>query len=192
MSRITRESNVVALLDWQGRVVWISEREPIRGVGFSSEEYAHEDYREIVKDSISRTIKQRESQTFHAVNEVGEHYRVWLWPVNSPDVAVCLLAIAIPEELALLSVREQDCLKLLAYGRSAAAISEELEIAVSTVHTHLRRSREKLNLPNLEALISFAARFCDTPHAPLPDAALKRVTSSTPLARCSETGPTMN
>jgi DNA-binding CsgD family transcriptional regulator len=80
-------------------------------------------------------------------------------------VAVCALAVHMPDELALLTSREQDCLKLLAYGMSTAKIAAKLKIAVSTVHTHFKRARDKLNLSSLEALISFAARHCDTfPH----------------------------
>jgi DNA-binding CsgD family transcriptional regulator len=161
MNRATRESTVVALFDWQGRVVWISERQPPRGAGFLVDEYVREDYRELVRRTVSGVIKKRETGAIQVVTEFGEWYRTSFWPIDSQEVAACALAIAIPEELALLSVREQDCLKLLAHGQSAATIAGELGIAVSTVHTHFRRAREKLKLPNLEALISFAARFCN-------------------------------
>jgi DNA-binding CsgD family transcriptional regulator len=117
---------------------------------------------------LDEVVTHRRAQKLQTVNDDGEHYRVWLWPLDSPDVAVCVLAVAVPEELALLSKREQDCLKLLAYGLPAGLIAEKLHIAVSTVHTHLKRSREKLGLSSLEALTSFAARFCDT-FAAMPD-----------------------
>jgi DNA-binding NarL/FixJ family response regulator len=103
------------------------------------------------------------------VDDQGEHFRVWMWPLDSPEVAVCAVCIHVPDELALLTNREQDCLKLLAHGWTADRIAKQLKIAVSTVHTHFRRSREKLNLPSLEALISFSARYCGTYTNPLAD-----------------------
>jgi len=162
MPRATREATVVVLLDWQGRVVWISEKDPVRGPGEAAEIYVREDYRTPVQKVVHQVVYHRTAQQLQLVNENGEHYRVWVWPLDSPDVAVCALAIAIPEELALLSAREQDCLKLLGHGLTARMIAAKLKIAVSTVHTHLKRSREKLGLPSLEALTSFAARFGDT------------------------------
>ena len=42
-------------------------------------------------------------------------------------------------------------------------IAKELDIGLTTVHTHLRRSRTKLGLPTAEALIAFAARYFYVP-----------------------------
>jgi DNA-binding NarL/FixJ family response regulator len=162
MSVVTREATIVVLLDWQGRVVWISSENPRRDPGQAAEEYVRADDRAKVHEAVTQVVQHRRSQQLQVVNDVGDHYRAWLWPLDSPDVAVCALCIHVPEELALLTNREQDCLKLLAYGLTVEKIAERLQIAVSTVHTHFRRAREKLNLPSLEALISFAARHCDT------------------------------
>jgi hypothetical protein len=38
-------------------------------------------------------------------------------------------------------------------------------IGLTTVHTHLRRSREKLGLPSGDALIGYAARYFFVPPA---------------------------
>jgi DNA-binding NarL/FixJ family response regulator len=46
---------------------------------------------------------------------------------------------------------------------STRDISAELEIGLTTVHTHLRRSREKLGLTSGEELIAFAARYFFVP-----------------------------
>ena len=59
--------------------------------------------------------------------------------------------------------RERDCLRCLAQGKSTRDITKELDIGLSTVHTHLRRSREKLGLTTAEALIGFAARYFYVP-----------------------------
>jgi DNA-binding CsgD family transcriptional regulator len=83
-----------------------------------------------------------------------------MWPLESPDVAVCVLGMQIPTQLGLLTKREKECLELLACGRSTNDIAQTLDMSLSTVHTHLKRSREKLELDGIEALISFAARNC--------------------------------
>ncbi len=113
------------------------------------------------RKAMNEVITHRKPQELQLTNDRGDHYRVWLWPLDSPEVAVCALCIHLPDELVLLTSREQDCLKLLAHGMSAGKIAQRLSIATSTVHTHFRRAREKLKLPSLEALISFAARHCD-------------------------------
>src|SRR6476619_4633966 len=86
-----------------------------------------------------------------------------MWPLNDPDIALAILAIRIPSELALLTDRETTCLRCLAKGMSTRDISKELNIGLTTVHTHLRRSREKLGLTTGEALIGFAARYFFAP-----------------------------
>jgi hypothetical protein len=48
----------------------------------------------------------------------------------------------------------------LGEGHSAATIAARLDVSISTVHTHLKRAREKLRLPGVESLIGFAARYC--------------------------------
>jgi DNA-binding CsgD family transcriptional regulator len=162
MSGATREATVVVLLDWQGRLVWSSSERPRRNPGGFAGEYVRDEDREMVAAAVQEVVAHRRNQDLQVVGESGDHYRVWLWPLDSPDVAVCALCIHVPDELALLTNREQDCLKLLAHGMSAGAIADKLQIAVSTVHTHFKRAREKLKLPTLEALISFAARYSDT------------------------------
>jgi hypothetical protein len=42
---------------------------------------------------------------------------------------------------------------------STRDIADELSIGLTTVHTHLRRSREKLGSVSAEALIGLAARY---------------------------------
>lgn len=47
----------------------------------------------------------------------------------------------------------------MAQGVESQEIARQLDVSLSTVHTHMRRAREKLGLPSLGALISFAARY---------------------------------
>jgi DNA-binding CsgD family transcriptional regulator len=70
-----------------------------------------------------------------------------------------MLGVRVPSNLALLTSKERECLELLAQGIETRAIAERLNISISTVHTHMKRAREKLGLPSIEALISFAARY---------------------------------
>jgi DNA-binding CsgD family transcriptional regulator len=116
-----------------------------------------------VKSAVASVVTLRENRTLEVENDRGEHFRLWMWPLSDPDIAVCILAKPIPKELALLTDREVACLRCLARGMSTRSISSELEIGVTTVHTHLRRSREKLGLESGEALIGFAARYFFTP-----------------------------
>jgi DNA-binding CsgD family transcriptional regulator len=86
-----------------------------------------------------------------------------MWPLSEPHIAVCVLALRIPSGLALLTERERACLRCLAQGMSTHDIAEELCIGLTTVHTYLRRSREKLGSLSAEALIGFAARYFYVP-----------------------------
>jgi DNA-binding CsgD family transcriptional regulator len=65
----------------------------------------------------------------------------------------------LPANINQLTEREHECLELVAQGIETQQIARRLDVSLSTVHTHMRRAREKLDLPSLEALISFAARY---------------------------------
>jgi hypothetical protein len=69
-------------------------------------------------------------------------------------------------------------LQWLSGGYSTREIAEELDIGLTTLHTHMRRCREKLGLPSSDALISFAARYC-APQATLDE---KKVAGTVPTA----------
>jgi DNA-binding CsgD family transcriptional regulator len=127
----------------------------------------------MAKEALSRVVTLRENRVLEIANNQGRHCRVWLWPLNAPDIAVCVLGVAIPAELSRLTERERECLQWLGGGHSTREIAEQLDIGLTTLHTHLRRCKEKLGLPTSDALISFAARYCGcAPQASLdPDAA---------------------
>jgi DNA-binding CsgD family transcriptional regulator len=125
-----------------------------------------EEYQESAKATIARVVTLRENAHIELQNREGLCFRSWLWPLESPEIAICILSINIPKELSLLTDRERETLSLVAQGRSTREIAEELDLSVSTVHTHLRRSRKKLSLPNVESLTGFAARYCHPNIAP--------------------------
>lgn len=163
MSDTTLDDTFVALCDWHGHLVWTSKSKSLLQAGEFVWTRLAEGSQETMKATLARVVTLREQQILEIQNELGQQFRVWLWPLESPAIAVCVLGMRIPGEISLLAQRELDCLRLLAQGHSTNSIASDLDISVSTVHTHLRRAREKLELTSSEALIGFAARYCRPP-----------------------------
>ena len=161
MPHMTPDNTFVVICDWHGRLVWSSDPTIQSEVGDFVWRFINQDDTERAKESFARTASLREPQILEISNtDDDQHYRVWLWPLDAPEAAVCILCMRVPKELAILTDREKDCLRLLAQGMSTKLIAAELDVSLSTVHTHLKRMREKLKLPTAEALISFASRYC--------------------------------
>ena len=59
---------------------------------------------------------------------------------------------------SILSSREREVLQLLAEGKSVKEIAACLSISISTVETHRRHMKTKLNLDSLADLVRFAIR----------------------------------
>jgi two-component system, NarL family, invasion response regulator UvrY len=78
----------------------------------------------------------------------------------SPDLAEQLASELATDSaahpLAVLSLREQEVLRLLAKGDKPAAIAEQLRISPRTIGTYRRRILEKLQLESTADLIRFA------------------------------------
>lgn len=170
MPSTTPGETFVLLCDWRGQFVWASGTKHRLKVGEYVWSHLTVTSRETTQAAIARVVTLRENQSLVVENDCGMHYRTWLWPLNSPEVAVCVLGIRIPQELARLSEREIECLSQLAQGRSTREIAKTLGISISTTHTHLRRSREKLKLRTTEALIGFAAKYCQPAQSGVPSA----------------------
>lgn len=170
MSKMSSSDVVVTLCDWRGYCIWLSVAAPRLKIGDFMWEHLDAKSQVNAKAVFSRVAALRESQQVEVENKDGERFRVWLWPLDSPDSAVCMLGMRVPIELALLTARERACLELLSQGTETKSIAEQLDISLSTVHTHLKRAREKLQLPNAETLISFAARYCYPTTKPLSGA----------------------
>jgi DNA-binding CsgD family transcriptional regulator len=169
MAGRTHFVTTVTLCDAAGRMIWTSSPNPAYVPGPFIWEYASPEDRETSKNAISRAVVLREPQEFDASTHLGEHYHVWIWPLNSPELAVCVLAVQVPAETRLLSPRERKSLELLAEGGTTSEIAQEMGVSVSTVHTHFRRARKKLKLRSVEGLIGFAARYCYPATAPLAE-----------------------
>jgi DNA-binding CsgD family transcriptional regulator len=150
----------VILSDWRASVLWRSHAESPLQVGELAWRHLDAPSQEEAKQVFSRVVALRETASLEVTNERGNRFRIWMWPLESPDIAVCVLGMEIPAQLGTLTKREKECLELLACGTSTNDIARKLDMSLSTVHTHLKRSREKLELDGIEALISFAARYC--------------------------------
>jgi DNA-binding CsgD family transcriptional regulator len=155
----------VGLCDWHGCIVWKSGNSARLEVGDELWKNISGRSKDILKTAVACVVTLRESRTLEVENVRQEHFRLWMWPLNDPDVALCILAKRIPSELTLLTERESTCLRCLANGMSTREICKELGIGLTTVHTHLRRCREKLGLSSSEALIGFAGRYFFAPQS---------------------------
>jgi DNA-binding CsgD family transcriptional regulator len=161
------DGTCVSICDRRGQVIWRSGREAIGRPGNFAWQYLSKESVEKAKLAFAKVVSLREETSLEMENRRGKHFRAWLWPLDQPDIAVCILSVSIPRQLKDLTTREREILGLLAMGRTTKEIAEELDISASTVHTHLRRSRDKLSMTTVEALIGFAARFCHPKAAPL-------------------------
>jgi DNA-binding CsgD family transcriptional regulator len=157
----------VMLCDWRGRSTWVSGGDfPVK-VGEFIWEHLSPESKNQAKLALGQAVAIKESQELDVVYQNGDRFRGWLWPLDTPDPAVCILGSRIPVKVSRLSQRERDVLNWLAQGLEPRAIAEALDVSNSTVHTHLKHAREKLGLRTLESLISFAARYCYPVNRPL-------------------------
>lgn len=150
----------VIICDWHGVIRWISGDGNVPKSGEVLWKNASRESLPVIKQAFSRVVSLQEKQVVEVSNVKDRLFRLWMWPLDSSEMAVCILGMAIPKELKLLSRKEREVLDQLAQGRTAKQVAETYDISLSSVHTHLRRSREKLNLDSIDSLIGFAARFC--------------------------------
>jgi ATP/maltotriose-dependent transcriptional regulator MalT len=64
----------------------------------------------------------------------------------------------VPGEPGELTSRELEVLRLVASGKSDAAVAEELVVSPHTVHRHVANIRMKLGMPSRAAAVAYAAR----------------------------------
>jgi DNA-binding CsgD family transcriptional regulator len=177
VSDVTLLDTYVLLCDWHGHIAWKSGTGDRAQIGEEIWKHTVNRSKDSLRRAVATVVTLRENCVLDIEGERNEHFRFCMWPLNDPEIAVCILARRIPNELALLTEREKACLVCLSQGKTTRAIAKELEIGLTTVHTHLRRSREKLGLDSGEALIGFAARhfYCQPPAiASEPPASRKR------------------
>ncbi|MCA9188576.1 MAG: helix-turn-helix transcriptional regulator, partial [Planctomycetales bacterium] len=111
------------------------------------------------KEAFSRTATLHERHILEIESRNGLRYRIWLWPVGNPEMAVCTFNLLIPFEIGKLSDREREFLELLAHGQTLKQIAATLDVSLSTINSHMRNVRRKLKLSAPNEVVSFAARF---------------------------------
>jgi DNA-binding CsgD family transcriptional regulator len=159
MSHIGSEGVFVMLCDWRGQCIWVSTGDVPVTVGELIWQNLVAESQEQTKLVLGLVVTGREAQQLEFTDNHGHRFLGWFWPLDSPEVAACVLGMRVPRELELLTDRERECLELFALGMETRRIAQELDVSISTIHTHMKRAREKLSLPSVEALISFAARY---------------------------------
>jgi DNA-binding CsgD family transcriptional regulator len=167
MSDVIFEDAAIVLCDWRGHVNWISRPDSALEIGELCWINLNTESQHDARSQFAKVVALRETRTFEVVNREGIRFRCWMWPLDSPDMAACILTKRIPTELSLLTARECESLELLAQGIGTRDMARELDVSLSTVHTHLKQARAKLGLANVESLISFAARYCYPASNPL-------------------------
>lgn len=175
MSDATLPDTFVMLCDWRGHCVWVSSDEAMVHVGEFAWKHLSAASQEDAKRVMGRVVSLREREQIEVVNRHRRRFRCWLFPLDSPEVAVCVLGVLVPNNLNRLTDREREILELLGAGVETRLIAQQLDVSVSTVHTHLRRARKKLGLTSVEALIAFAARHCYPVNRPLAQSTLNSV-----------------
>jgi DNA-binding CsgD family transcriptional regulator len=154
------ENVFVMLCDWRGHIVWSTPHPGAAKIGDLSWDNLVPDSQEKAKTAFAKVSTLRETQTLEVANQKGQRFRCWIWPLDSPQTAVCVLGREVPSTLGELTDREFECLTMLAQGIDTREIANTLDVSMSTVHTHMKRAREKLGLSSVEELISFSARYC--------------------------------
>ncbi len=160
MQNLTLIDTHVVICDWHGVVRWISADETLLKKGDFLWQHVIDADQEKTINAFGKVIALQRSVVLEIEKKSGRLFRIWLWPLESAEMAVCALRMQIPRELRLLSDRERDTVNLLALGTTPKDIAKRFDLSISTVHTHLRRAREKLKINNNEALIAFASRHC--------------------------------
>lgn len=149
----------VAICDWMGTVKWLSNhtiKTQVGDLGWSN--MVPEDA-ERFKQAFARTATLHERHILEVASLNGLRYRIWMWSIGNPDLAVCTFNLMIPTEAAQLTERERCFLELLAQGHAIKEIACKLDVSINTVHAHMRHVKAKLGLGSANEVIAFAARF---------------------------------
>ncbi len=149
----------VVLCDWRGKCIWTSDADLPVQVGELAWSQLPEKSQRESKLAFSQVVTLREKRQLEVSDNKEARYRCWLWPLDCPETAACILGLRIPRAIESLTASERRCLELLAEGIETRQIASKLEVSLSTVHSHLKHAREKLGLRNFEALVSFSARY---------------------------------
>jgi DNA-binding CsgD family transcriptional regulator len=149
----------VAICDWKGVVRWLSNHTIKTGVGDLGWSNMVDESAERFKEAFARTATLHERRSLEISSKNGLRYKIWMWSVGNPDLAVCTFNWLIPSEIELLTVRERELMEELGKGTALKQIAESLDVSVNTLHAHVRNIKNKLKLKNTSEVVSFASRF---------------------------------
>lgn len=149
----------VAICDWKGVVRWLSNHTIKTQVGdFGWTNMIPEDA-ERFKEAFSRTATLHERRSLEISSKNGLRYKIWMWSIGNPDLAVCTFNWLIPSEIKALTEREKQLMEEIGKGAALKQIAETLDVSVNTLHAHIRNIKTKLKLGNTTEVVSFASRF---------------------------------
>ena len=160
MSDMQLEGTYITICDWHGIVKWIGGTGSVLKEGDTVWDHLGDDSQEQAKVTFARVVSLREKAVIELENARGNYFRAWIWPLDSPEMAVCILSVALPKSLQELTPREREILNLMSQSKSIKEIAANFDVSFSTVHTHLRRVRKKLNLTSSDSLYAYAIRYC--------------------------------
>lgn len=110
----------------------------------------------IMKDASSRSLEE-------AIRKVAEG-GIWVSPAMSHNIIQAFLGHGNGDELVgihRLTDREFEIFQLIGEGRSKSTISSDLNISPKTVDVHKAHIREKLELEDAAAVLSYAVRWVE-------------------------------
>ncbi|MEM7783709.1 MAG: helix-turn-helix transcriptional regulator [Planctomycetota bacterium] len=142
-----------------GNVVWMNTNEKPTQIGDALWHRVPRSKTSSFKQIFQRLIENGNPQTGEGLTASGDLVRGWGWRLNSKIYRVLCLFLEIPKTITLLSRQERSILQMISTGKSVKDVSEEIGLAISTVHTYLRRIRAKASLDSHESAIAFAGRY---------------------------------
>lgn len=156
----------IALLDRDGRFVWVDEYAPwglCRHIimGTRPWDWVTSDNVEAVKTAYSRCLVLDEPQQFQAevrIDGRSVDMNVCLKTTSLDQAKIVAISVRLPSRIGTLTESEREVLKLLGKGLSPRLVAESLDVARATVDTHRRNIMEKLRIDDGHQLHAFAVR----------------------------------
>ena len=149
----------VAICDWNGVVKWLSNHTIKTQVGDLGWSNMVEEDAERFKEAFARTATLHENAQLEIASRNGLRYRIWMWSIGNPELAVCTFNLLIPTDIQKLTKRERELMDGLATGSSIKQIAKIMDVSVNTLNTHVRNIKSKLKLSSSGEVASFAAKF---------------------------------
>src|SRR5688572_16796175 len=86
MSNIPIDSVFVVLTDWRGRIVWRLTNDALMQIGDLCWTYLTPASQERTKELYGKVVTLRETQNLLDENVHGQHFRCWMWSLDSPEI----------------------------------------------------------------------------------------------------------